>query len=396
MDFPHATLEHNLIAFCNLLRSSRKVRFVLGPQEALDGLRALESVDLGSLQQVRQALKLVLCSSLEQERAFDDLFFQFFLPARRRKNVTNQNKTAVEGGEPEGERLEKHKPTNTQAAAPAQDSQGKGKTAEEDDPNPFGAILKALFSRTAGAEAGDVEISIQDLDEMMRAATHLVNQVRLGRSRRWEPTSKGRRFHFRRTVRKALHTGGDPIYPAWLEHPKRQPRFVFVLDGSRSMGSYSDKLLQFAFALRTRCSRVEVFSFSTELRRITRELEKAKSLSQRPKLSRLGQAWGGGTKIGENLLALERRHGGLIRGDTILIIASDGLDTGEPELLEFSLRQLYQKSAALVWLNPLLAKPGYDPRMNCMSVALPFLDRHTSADSPEQFAGLAEGLRLRT
>ncbi len=74
--FPYGNLLENLVAFGEHLRRTAQ-QFNVGPQEIQDSLRALEAVNLGNLQEVRQALKLVMCSSLEQERVFDDLFFQF-------------------------------------------------------------------------------------------------------------------------------------------------------------------------------------------------------------------------------------------------------------------------------------------------------------------------------
>jgi uncharacterized protein with von Willebrand factor type A (vWA) domain len=219
--------------------------------------------------------------------------------------------------------------------------------------------------------------------------------VRLSRSRRWAPAPQGRRLHFRGVFRKGLQTGGEFIHTAWLAKARREPRFIFVLDGSRSMAGYADPLLQFALALRQCSARVEVFSFSTVLKRITRELEAYPTPAERPRLAGMAQAWGGGTRIGESLRRLERDYGGLVRPDTVLIVASDGLDTGQPEVLEAALRTLRHRCAALVWLNPLLALPGYDPQANCMKTALPYLDKFCGASTPNEFARLADGLKLR-
>ncbi|WP_337868808.1 VWA domain-containing protein [Meiothermus sp.] len=394
--FPHSNLLENLVVFAEYLRRTTQ-KFNIGPQEVQDSLLALEAVHLGHLQEVRQALKLVMCSNLEQERVFDDLFFQFFLPSRKRLEASS-NKSSPGGQDETGEKSQHTQKNPSEAILDAHSPLvwGQAKQSDDQDSDHWAApLLRAMFSRTQGGETREVEISQQDLDEMLLAATQLVSQVRLGRSRRWNTASKGSRLHFRRTLRKALHTGGDPLYPAWQRHPKRQPRFIFVLDGSRSMQSYSDQLLQFAFALRMRCNRVEVFSFSTELERITQKLEKARGLSERPKLSQLGRAWGGGTRIGENLLRLEQKFGGLIRGDTIVIVASDGLDSGAPEVLDYALRQVYFRSAALIWLNPLLSTNGYDPYANCMKTALPYLDRFCAASTPKELGRLTHQLRLR-
>jgi len=395
-DFPHGSLLENLVAFSEHLRHTAQ-KFNLGPQEVQDSLLALEAVHLGNLQEVRQALKLVMCSNLEQERVFDDLFFQFFLQSRQRPSTSNIRSAPPGALEEAQEKTQAAQPNPSEASNSQEDQGNKGLVRPDHDTKADWVLplLKAMFSRTAGAEAQEVEIPQEDLEAMLQAATQMVNQVRLGRSRGWVLASKGLRFHLRRTLRKALHTGGDPIYPAWQQHPKRQPRFLFVLDGSRSMQDYTDRLLQFALALRMRCNRVEVFVFSTQLQRVTRQLEKAKTLTMRPRLSRLGQAWGGGTSIGENLLQLERQYGGLIRGDSVVIVASDGLDTGATEILDLALRKIYQRSAALIWLNPLLNSKDYDPSANCMKTALPYLDRFCSAQNPEEFARLTYQLKMR-
>lgn len=393
--FPHGSLLENLVAFGEHLRHTTQ-QFNLGPEEIHDSLLALEAVQLGKLQEVRQALKLVMCSNLEQERVFDDLFYQFFLHNRQRPSATAHPRATPGSPEEAEEKTQAVQPHPSEPQG-AEGQVGKGRPQQTDDTDADWAapLLKAMFSRAEGTEAQEVEIPEQGLEALLSAATQMVNQVRLGRSRRWVLASKGPRFHMRRTLRKALHTGGDPVYPAWQRHPKRRPRFIFVLDGSRSMQDYADRLLQFAYALRMRCSRVEVFVFSTQLERITQQLEKAKHPSERPRLSRLGQAWGGGTSIGENLLRLEQQHGHLIRGDSIVIVASDGLDTGAAEILNLALRKIYQRSAALIWLNPLLNSKGYDPKTNCMKAALPYLDRFCAAGDPEAFARLTHRLRLR-
>lgn len=394
--FPHGNLSKNLIAFSEHLRRIQP-DFNLGPQEVQDGLLALEAVDLGNAQEARQALKLVMCSNPEQERVFDDLFFQFFLPARRRRpSQTDPQKQVVDEGIEPGEQtsLSEHHARDNPLEGAEGESIRLPKPAEGDTEASGTLTFRALFSRV-GTGSDTIEVTQEDLGAMRVAARAVLGAVRLGRSRRWDAASGGQRLHFRGTLRKGLQTGGEFIHTAWLAKARREPHFVFVLDGSRSMAGYAEQLLQFAFALRQCSARVEVFSFSTLLKRITRELEAHQPPAERPRLAGMAEAWGGGTRIGESLRRLGRDYGGLVRPDTVLIVASDGLDTGEPEVLEAAIRTLRRRSAALVWLNPLLALPGYDPHANCMKTVLPYLDRFCSASTPKEFATLADGLKLR-
>ncbi|MCL6525763.1 MAG: VWA domain-containing protein [Thermaceae bacterium] len=391
--FPYGCLDQNLIAFCDHLRRV-PLGFQLGPQEVQDGLLALEAVRLGNVQEARQALKLVLCKTPEQERGFDDLFFQFFLASRRRPSPTlPQASLPGEEGPAEDPAPLPKKPNHP----PLEGAEGGAGLSQPraEDPQARGLLgLKALFS-PAGTGKDIIEVPQTDLEGMLAAARALLRTIRLGKSRRWHPAAQGRRVHFRRTLRKGLQTGGEFIHTAWLAHPHQEPRFVLVLDASRSMAAYTETLLQFAFALRLSSARVEVFSFSTHLKRLTRELEAHPNPDDPPRLSGMAEAWGGGTRIGESLRHLERHYSGLVGPHTVLLIASDGLDTGEPQVLESALRTLYRRSAALIWLNPLLALPGYNPQANCMKTALPYLDRFCSAHTPQELARLADGLQLR-
>ena len=95
------------------------------------------------------------------------------------------------------------------------------------------------------------------------AARSFVRRLHLGLSRRWRPASRGRRFDLRRTLRAGLQTGGEALSPRWLRRPRRAPRIVLLVDGSRSMSAYARTALQMAVALASATMRVEVFTFST-------------------------------------------------------------------------------------------------------------------------------------
>ncbi len=138
----------------------------------------------------------------------------------------------------------------------------------------------------------------------------------------------GERFDLRRTLRASLRTGGDALEPRALGHPLRNPRFVVLLDGSRSMSEHAPKMLQFAYALAKRSRRADVFLFSTKLQDVTRNLRDADP-RQSYRLDDLGEAWGGGTRIGASLTEFVRAYGARLTSDTFAIVVSDGLDVGE-------------------------------------------------------------------
>ncbi|MDL2344980.1 VWA domain-containing protein, partial [Deinococcus sp. MIMF12] len=170
------------------------------------------------------------------------------------------------------------------------------------------------------------------------------------------------------------------------------PRFLLVLDGSRSMGPHAARLLRFAHALHLRSRRVEVYAFSTDLTRLTPYLRGAVPGAALT-LPDLGGAWGGGTRIGDSLLRLAREERGRVTRDTAVLILSDGLDTGEPETLTRALRDLRARAGMLVWLSPLASLPGYQPVQRAVAAALPHLDAFLPAGSVRDLHALPGRLR---
>ncbi|TDE86357.1 VWA domain-containing protein [Deinococcus sp. S9] len=399
-----ADLSARVVAFVTHLRAAHGFR--VGPGEAAAALQALNAVDLGRPGEVRDALRAVLTARREEVPVFDAAFDTFFrLP-----------------GAPPPPRLPPLLPrTDAPLFPPPPARQGgagrerrvpgqaRAKEAEEDAPSPAtrpsperqteGAPegtarpLSARLSPNAGAGSEQVAAPGDDLPDLLRAAGALVRAARLGRSRRLTPQARGSRLDARRTLRAAARTAGDPVRLRWLGRPRRAPRFLLVLDGSRSMGRSATLLLRFAFALHLRARRVEVYAFSTGLTRLTPLLRAARP-GEALRLPNLGDAWGGGTRIGENLLRLAREERGRVNRDTVILILSDGLDTGDPEVLARALRDLAARAGLLVWLSPLAALPGYQPVQRAVRAALPYLDAFLPAGGVADLAVL--GWRLRT
>ncbi len=418
--FPSGNASENLIVFCETLRL--KHEFKIGPGEIADALRALECVGVHDVTRVQAALRAVCCARLEDVEVFDWAFQEFFFPAPQG--------TAQDGQEP----LDDQKPrrANDQRSETAeQESDEKVTTEESEDQDENGfdgeaaqqrpddldesaeireGVTRALFSAHE-SEMDEARIERDGLEAMLKAASTFMAQLRLGRSRAWRIAPKGARFDVRRTMRQSLSTGGDPMHVRWLAHPRRNPRVVLLIDGSRSMTPHTAGVLQFAYSLSQRSRRVDAFTFSTALQEVTPDLQRLardarashQSRSLEPLESRLGfslrdlrQSWGGGTRIGESLRDFVRDHGTrTLTRDTLVIIASDGLDVGETDALEFSMREIKRRSAGVIWLNPLAAHPNYQPTARGMRAALPYIRALTHANTPESFAALAGTLKRR-
>jgi uncharacterized protein with von Willebrand factor type A (vWA) domain len=109
-------------------------------------------------------------------------------------------------------------------------------------------------------------------------------------------------------------------------------------------------------------------------------------------LSREVPDWSGGTRIGGSLRAFLEGHAGLVDRHTVVLIVSDGWDTGELETLESSMAELHRRARCLLWLNPLLGNPDYRPTCRGMQVALPFIDLFAPAHNLESLKELVRHL----
>lgn len=407
-----AELSAKVTAFVAQLRTQHG--FLVGPGEASDALRAMRAVDVLNRREVRDALRAVLIASQEQGRTFDQAFNAFFRdagappppdlpPLLPETPAPGQEQEAAPPDTPRGEDGEPQQP----AAAPGdprpqgddqEDGGGQGELQQEasdgpDDPDAPLQTLQTRLSPNAG-QGGEVRASGDDLPDLLRAASALVRAVELGHARRLKPRVRGPKLDARRTLRAAARTAGDAALLHWLGRPRRAPRFLLVLDGSRSMGQDATLLLRFAQALHLRSRRVEVYAFSTALTRLTPHLRQAKP-GQTLTLPNLGDAWGGGTRIGENLLRLAREERERVNRDTVVLILSDGLDTGEPEVMERAMRDLSRRAGLLVWLSPLAGMPGYQPVQRAVRAALPHLDALLPAGDIRDLHALPGRLRRR-
>ncbi|WP_281689877.1 vWA domain-containing protein [Pseudonocardia thermophila] len=208
------------------------------------------------------------------------------------------------------------------------------------------------------------------LESAMRAL-RLATPLR--RTRRTRPAARGR-VDVRASLRAARSTGGDALRLVRRE-PRREPRRLVVLcDISGSMSPYARAMVQLLYCAAGGID-AEVFTFATRLTRITPALART---SPAEALARAGEAapdWSGGTRIGESLRAFNDTVGvrGLARGAVVLIV-SDGWDTGDPAVLGAQLARLRRVAHRIVWANPRAHRPGFAPRTGGMAAARPHCD----------------------
>ncbi len=250
------------------------------------------------------------------------------------------------------------------------------------------------------AVAHDAERPFDLLDEaeLIRVGTLLETMLSVPtrRSRRHRVARTGRRPELRSTLRQARRTGGDPLR---LDHaaPMRRPRRVVVLlDVSGSMESFAQAYLHLTRALVT-AGQAEVFAFATTITRITPALRHRSPVEAIDRASATVGDRFSGTRLATSLSTLIRhpRWGGFVRG-AIVVIASDGWDTDPPADLDRVMARIDRLAHRVVWVNPRLAAPGYEPLVGSMSAALPYCDAFVSGHSPASLTQLVEAINHAT
>ena len=194
----------------------------------------------------------------------------------------------------------------------------------------------------------------------------------------------------RRTVRRALQAGGEPISRSFRQPGEQPRRLVLLLDVSGSMESYARALLRFVHAAVVARRRVEAFALGTRLTRLTRELSTRDPDAALDRAAGAVHDWSGGTaSANRSVCSATCGACGAWRGAAVVVIMSDGWDRGEPAAMAESMARLSRVAYKLVWVNPLKATPGYAPLAQGMAAALPFLDEFVEGHSLASLEELA-------
>jgi uncharacterized protein with von Willebrand factor type A (vWA) domain len=232
-------------------------------------------------------------------------------------------------------------------------------------------------------------------DELARLAAEMGRialAVPLRRTRRRESGRAGTP-DLRRTLRRSFRTGGEPAELSFRRRRARRRRLVLLLDVSGSMADYSRALLFFAHAALRSDRRWEAFCFGTRLTRVTQALAGRDPDDALRRAAEEVVDWDGGTRIGESLKTFldEFGHSGMARG-SVVVICSDGLDVGDPELLAEQMARLARLAHRVIWLNPLKEDPAYEPLARGMHAALPSIDLFASGHDLASLEAVAAAL----
>jgi uncharacterized protein with von Willebrand factor type A (vWA) domain len=353
------------LLFCRALRERG---LAVTPSEAIDAVRTLKLIGLDDRQEVFLSLRSVLTSRVEDYPVFEELFEDFWDRTNRgpepRKIVEREALSSAKRRARISSREQKQK-----GLAFFLDHRGGDRSG---DPEQIKLPGASNIESSAGKDFR--MFGTDEIEEVSRLARRIARRLARIPSRRWKPVRRGPKVNLRLTLRRSLKMGGELIELSFKQRRRKKTRLVVLCDVSGSMDIYSRLLLQFVYGLQNSFARVESFVFSTSLERITGHLKDRGYNQALDRLSENVRGWSGGTLIGSSLAAFSSGWPKLVDKRTIVIILSDGWDTGEPEELARSLDSLKRRAGRLIWLNPLLGSPNYQPLTRGMQAALPHID----------------------
>ena len=356
----------------------------LGAQETQVALTALTHVESTQPLLARAALKAVCTGTKDEAQRFDALFDSYWMDMGRvrQKVVPNLAQTTPQDS------------MHSSRDAVGEDMGGTGQSTAPDgghgeaDRDGEGKLIATQMRNLSRRDLRDL-VRPEDIAEAEAVARRLGLALRDKRSRRRIAARRGDRLHFRKTIRRSLSTGGEPLRLFRKQRPDRSRKIVALCDVSGSMGVYAQVFLAFLAGLMRGDSTADAYLFHTRLVRITEALRDKDAMRAIGRMSLMADGFGGGSKIGESLSRFAETYARrFVDGRSVVLILSDGYDTSTPDHIEQALARLSKRGCRIIWLNPLKGWKDYQPIATGMAAAMPYLDLFQPANTLADLAAL--------
>ena len=257
---------------------------------------------------------------------------------------------------------------------------------QEDDPIAY-SVAEVLTRKDFS------EFTTEDMEKARDIVAKLAKVLATRLSRRKVISKKEKTIDFRRSWRRSLAHGGEPIELMRKQQKIKKTKILLLCDVSGSMDCYAKFLIQFIYGMQQELREVEVAVFSTHLTNITGLLRRKGLAEGLNEVANVVPDWSGGTKIGESLLEFCRQFAPSFSAyRSVVILISDGWDRGDADLLRRSMEMLHRHVYKLIWLNPLLGSNTYQPICRGIRTALPYVDYFLPAHNLESLAQLTKVL----
>ena len=347
-------LANNMAAFGRTLRHAGiqvdSARVALSTQAAL-------LVGLSSKADLSAALEAVLVSREQDRVVFRELFDAYFRDPQMAHKLLAQMLPSAEGKAPPSEL----RPRVREALSPRKRTPQQAQPTQQDQKVDFDAAMTAsAIQRLRHADFNQLSATEYHLVEGLARNISVPLPKFVGR--RTQLATRGAQLHWSGVMRHAVRFGGEALLLPRKQRREEYAPLVLLVDVSGSMERYSRLLLAFMHAATRRHPRRDVFSFGTQLTDLTPYFKLADTDQMLTQAGGAIDDFAGGTQFGQALALLRQQHARrFVGGRTVVLVVTDGLDTGEPDELGRELTWLKRHCKHLLWLNPLLRFEGYAP-----------------------------------
>ncbi|WP_170419073.1 vWA domain-containing protein [Ruegeria arenilitoris] len=383
-------LAQNITHFA---RALRKAGLPIGPGRVVDAIRAVQAAGFTRKQDFYWTLHACFVNRPEHRTVFAQIFRLYWRDPRYLEHMMSMMLPAIRGVQEErmAEAGEKR------AAEALLDG------VERDEPKDVEQEGESEIEIDATQTASSEErLRSLDFEQMSTAETAQAKRI-LARlqlpvdpiaSRRGQASHLGQRIDQARTLRAAMRQGGEMRQIALVKPKPRWPNLIALCDISGSMSQYSRIILHFLHTVSNAkgagWAKVHAFTFGTRLTNITRQLHQRDVDAALAAAGAEAQDWEGGTRIGECLHQFNRDWSRRVMGQgAVVLLITDGLERGDPDLLEKEIERLHLSARRLIWLNPLLRWDGFAPKAQGVATMLPHVDSFRAGHSIASLEDLA-------
>ena len=342
-------LPNNIVGFA---RALRRAGVPVDSSRMALAIDAVLLVGIVRKDDLHATLKAVLVSRQQDTEVFDQLFDALFRNPELTQQLLAQMLPTVRQGKPPSRKA------RVQEALAAVRTPAQG-PREESEVKLDAAMTASNLQRLRHADFAGLNASEYRLIEQLVRDVPLPLPPVPGR--RTRAGLRGQRPHWAAALQQARRFEGELL---WVPKRERRPQalpLLVLVDVSGSMERYARLLLAFLHNA-TRQSPRAVFAFGTDLTDLRPAFRHRDTDHMLEAANTQIADFAGGTRLGVSLASLREHHARCLVGRrTVVLLISDGLDTGEPEALDHEMQWLKRHCRQLLWLNPLLRFEGYAP-----------------------------------
>jgi uncharacterized protein with von Willebrand factor type A (vWA) domain len=371
----------------NIMGFGRALRRAGVPMDSQRMALAIEAVRLVGLERkddLHAALSTVMVHRQQDIEVFDQLFSALFRNPELAQQLLAQMLPKVRQGQPPSRKAR----VQEALAAPKKTEGGPRQESE--------IQLDAAMTASDRHRLQHADFSTLNASEF-RLIERLVRDVPLSLApvpgRRTRVGLRGQRPHWPAAMRQAGRLEGELLHlPKRARQPQTLPLLVLV-DVSGSMERYARLLLAFLHQA-SRAHPRAVFAFGTDLTDLRPAFKHQDTDRMLEEANERIADFAGGTRLGASLATLREHHARCLIGRrTVVLLISDGLDTGEPAHLQSEVLWLKRHCRQLFWLNPLLRFDRYAPLASGAQVLHRHADGMLAVHNLSKLEDLAQAIR---